>query len=59
MLADIDAEREQNLLALDALLAEPLVVEAPGRGPRVRVCKNVCMVSPIVRVEVVVEPLRE
>jgi hypothetical protein len=30
MLANVHAEREQNLLALDSLLSEPLVVEAPG-----------------------------
>jgi len=31
MLPNIDAEREKNLLRLDALLAKPAVVEAPGR----------------------------
>jgi hypothetical protein len=37
MLANINSEREQNLLALDALLAEPPIVEAPSRRPDVGV----------------------
>jgi hypothetical protein len=35
MLANVNAEREKNLLALDSLFSEPLVVEASGRGPDV------------------------
>jgi hypothetical protein len=31
MLANVDAECDQDLLALDSLLAESLVIEAPGR----------------------------
>ena len=40
MLPNVDAESDEYLLALDALLAEPLVVETPGRGPGVRVWKE-------------------
>jgi hypothetical protein len=35
MLANVDAEGDEDLLALDALFAEPPVVKAPGRGPGV------------------------